>query len=395
MKKTLPYGVQDYLPDECYNKQNVEARIGATFSACGYDRVETPTFEYYDMYADVLASSDRMFKLTDNDGSLLVLRPDITLQICRIAAKMRPGVKRLYYKANSYEYLPNIHSARTREFAQTGVELLGETGIEGNVEIVKLAIESLLAAGLDDFLIEIGDVRYFKCLMAECGLVKEDAETLKELVNRKDSLGIELFLQRTNMAAHFKEQFLLLPALFGDCSVLETASRGCGASCKKVLDELGVICDHLTADGYGRYISIDLGLLQGLEYYSGLVIRGLSGKMGQSILDGGRYDDIGGRFRSGMHAVGFAIGVKRLLVALDAEKKLKALPPCRYAFADCGDARSVLMQKVNALRKQGARVVDSFCRDRADLERFCRENGIGIGLLVAGGAVVEIAIEEA
>lgn len=394
MKKTLPYGVQDYLPDECYNKQQVENRICTVFSLCGYDRIETPTLEYYDTYAGVVDSSDRMFKLTDNDGSLLVLRPDPTLQVCRMAGKMNASTHRLYYVSNSYEYLPDTYSARTREFAQAGVELLGQTGIDGEIEIIRLAIESLLATGLEDFLIEIGDVRYFKCLMAESGLCDADAETMQALVNRKDSLGLELFLQRKDMAPHFKQRFMMLPSLYGDVSVLTTAANHCGEQGKRVLADLQTVCDRLTAEGYGKYISVDLGLLQGIDYYSGLILRGLTKGLGQSLLDGGRYDAIGGRFKEGMHAVGFGIGIKRLLVALEQSGKLEKLPSCTYAYATFGNGGRAVTEAVKRLRQQGKRVVDSFCGTKEELLCFCRQNGIGNALFWDGNRVTTVAVEE-
>lgn len=390
---TLPYGVQDYLPDECYNKQLVEKRVCDTFSAYGYDRVETPILEYSELYADILPAK-RMFKLTDNDGSLLVLRPDITMQVCRMAAKLGGrGVRKLYYCENSFEYLPNVYSARTREFAQAGVELLGDSGADGDVEIITMAIESFLRVGLDDFLIEIGDVRFFKCLMRECGLSGEDAHTVKELIANKDQLGLEVFLQRQNIDKTFKDKFLLLPSLFGGLEVLDAAGHLCDdGSCAEVLGQLRYIAAKLTERGYEKYISFDLGLLTGLNYYSGIVIRGLTGNMGLSVLDGGRYDSIGDSFREGMNAVGFAIGIKRLLVALDNKRALSKIRPCDYAYANFGAPESTVSEAVNALRAKGQRVTDAFAHTEAELLAFARENGIGKVMIFSenGTAVKEI-----
>lgn len=395
MKKTLPYGVQDYFPDECYNKSVVEEKLCAVFSSYGYNKVETPTFEYYDMYAGVPVSSDRMFKLTDNDGSLLVLRPDITLQVCRIAGKLEGGIQKLYYTENSYEYLPNIYSARTREFSQAGVELLGDTGLRGDAEIIKMAIESLLRVGLEDFLIEIGDVRYFKSLMDECGMAEADTAVLQSLINRKDSLGMEMFLQQCPVEKRFKDKFRLLPSLFGDVSVLDTAALDCGEKSAAVLQDLKTIFSMLDKCGYGKYVSVDLGLLHGLDYYSGLVIRGLTGNLGLSVLDGGRYDDIGRSFKAGMNAVGFAIGVKRLLVALDSAHKLCKRPPCLYAYAVAGGDEAGVDSVLRSLRADGARVTDSFCGDRETLVAFCVENAIGNALLFTAEGMETIRVREA
>ena len=377
-RMTLPYGVQDYLPDECYHKNLAERRICDTFSSFGYERIETPALEYSDLYAGVVPM-ERMFKLTDNDGGLLVLRPDTTLQVCRMAAKMRfSGVKKLYYTENSFEYLPNVYTSRTREFAQAGVELLGESGADGDVEVITLAIEAFLSTGLKDFLIEIGDVRFFKCIMRGCGLDEADAQTIRTYIDNKDQLGLEVFLQRKGVDAEFKEKFLLLPSLFGKSDVLDAAGRLCGDdSCAAVLDRLRYVSGRLHERGYGKYISFDLGLLRGLNYYSGLVIKGLAAGMGLSVLDGGRYDDIGGSFRPGMHAVGFAIGIKRLLVALDADEPLTGAPPCEYAYANFGAPEASVQAYVRKLRAMGKRVTECFAADRRALTAFARENGIG------------------
>ena len=141
MKKfQLPYGVQDYLPQECYNKELVEKKLSEVFYKSGYERVETSALEYFDLFDGILPPSaiNKMFKMTDSDGSLLVLRPDTTLQICRMAAgNLDTGeINRLYYCENSFEFLTDNSTARTREFAQVGVELLGNTGIDGDIEII-------------------------------------------------------------------------------------------------------------------------------------------------------------------------------------------------------------------------------------------------------------------
>ncbi len=390
-RMTLPYGVQDYLPDECYNKNIAEKRICDTFSAFGYDRIETPALEYSDLYAGIVPV-EKMFKLTDNDGRLLVLRPDTTLQVCRMAAKMQfSGVKKFYYTENSFEYLPNVYTSRTREFSQAGVELLGDSGPDGDVEIIILAIEAFLSAGLENFLIEIGDVRFFKCIMRGCGLDEEDVQAMRELIDKKDQLGLEVFLQRKGVDEDLKEKFLILPSLFGKADVLEEARRLCGDdSCAAVLDHLGYINGRLQKLGYGKYISFDLGLLRGLNYYSGLVIKGLAADMGLSVLDGGRYDDIGGLFKEGMSAVGFAIGMKRLLVALDNRRALKKAPPCDYAYSDFGADGAAVSAYIGRLRRDGLRVTDAFAPDRAALKAFAKENGIGkIIAFTADGAETE------
>ncbi len=192
MKKfRLPYGVQDYLPEECYQKEHLEKTLSGVFYNAGFEKVETGALEYYDLYNGILDGDgiNRMFKLTASDGSLLVLRPDITIQIGRMAAaKLTGDFHKLYYIENSYEFLPDSMgaSARTREFSQAGIEILGKSGVNGDIEAVMLAIEALLGCGLNDFLIDIGDVNFFNGVLSESGLSEADAAELKRCVNSKD-----------------------------------------------------------------------------------------------------------------------------------------------------------------------------------------------------------------
>ena len=166
MKKfQLPFGVQDFMPSECYNKIAVEQKLAAVFAAHGFLRVSLPAIEFFDAYDRVLDRSavKKTFKTTDSDGSLLMLRFDPTLQICRMAeSKLEPElINKVYYLENSYEYISDETTARSREFPQAGVELLGNSGSAGDMEIVVTAIESLLAAGAGGFFLRLWQSDYF------------------------------------------------------------------------------------------------------------------------------------------------------------------------------------------------------------------------------------------
>lgn len=394
----LPFGVQDYLPNECYNKTRIEAGLAKLFSLNGYDRVETPTLEYYDLFRDAVDpdSINKMFKMTDIDGSLLVLRPDTTVQICRMAATRLDlsHVNRLFYIENSFEYLPNTSTSRTREFSQAGVELLGKTGIEGDLEIVRLAIEGMLAAGLDDFLIEIGQVQFFKGLMKEYGLSREDAKALGGLINNKDMLGVELFLQKKNLQQDFISKFLMLPTLFGDISVLDKAEKLCqNPLCLEACDNLRKLVGKLTELKLDRYISIDLGMVQGVNYYSGVVIRGVSKNLGVSLLDGGRYDTLSESFHQQCDAVGFAIGIKRLLIALENRDKLVAAPPAHCAYIADGADAVFENEWASELRKSGKRVVKCFFETAAELKNYCKKTRIPRACAIKKSTVTDITLE--
>lgn len=386
-KVQLPFGMQDYLPDECYNKQLAEEAMSGVFSSYGYKRVSTPTLEYYDMYtADGALSGNKLFKLTDTDGNLLALRADPTIQICRMYVTNMKGVQRMYYVLDSFEYLRDSNSARDREFAQMGAELLGDSGVDGEVELLEMAADALMASGLKDFNIEIGHVGYFEGLAEQFGLSGEEISALKILINKKDMIGVELFFRDSGISDRDRESMLSLPSLFGDVSVLKKAAALC--SNKKSLDaidRLGKILKKLEKAGLGKYFSVDLGIVSCNNYYTGIVFKGICEGVGASLLDGGRYDGLCDRMGKPAEAVGFCVGVKRLLSAMKKTDLWKKAPKADVAYAviDCDE--SIVRRVVANLRKK-ERVVRVFGDEKALIE-YCNARGITRAVLFDGDAV--------
>lgn len=390
-KVQLPFGMQDYLPDDCYNKTKAENAVCGVFSSYGYKRVCTPTLEYGELFtAGGAISEKRLFKLTDSDGSLLAMRADATMQICRMYVTSMTGVQRMYYALDSYEYLDDSNSARDREFAQTGVELLGDTGEDGELEVLEMAADALAATGLKDYTVELGHVGYFDGLAEDLGLSEDAARKLKALINKKDMLGVELFFRDSGLGEKSKESILSLPALFGGKEILGKAAALCsGRRSEEAIERLDRLMSKLERMGLGKYFSIDLGMVSANNYYTGLVMKGLCKDIGVSILDGGRYDSLCARWGSPAKAVGFAIGTRRLLTALKNQGKREKAPKAdiAYAVADCDE--SVVRETVNKLRRKN--IVVRVFGGEDELIGYCREKGISRAVLF-DGAPIELTI---
>ena len=321
----LPAGVQDVLPRECSILTELKLKLERKFSLAGFSPVLSAGLEYYETFSgkENAVPEERMFKMTDTDGKLLVLRPDTTLSIARIAAtKLNSDRARLSYFADKYD-LENGGGLSSREIYQAGVECLGEEGAFSDAQCIAFAIECLKEAGLRDFIIDIGHVGYFKGLLEESGLSPFEAEDVRACINRKDTMNAERLLKKAGVSGDALNNILALPALFGGREVFSVAEALTHNSCaRKAVDDLKNIDRLLTEMGYEGYISYDLGMIKPLSYYSGILFSGLVKDLGAPVLSGGRYDNLADAFGKHMPAVGFAMGLKRILVALERQGSL-------------------------------------------------------------------------
>lgn len=327
--RNLPAGVQDLLPRECYILSEVKDRLWKKFKLCGYEPVLSATLEYYDTYSEISnrIAQERMFKLTDTDGKLLVLRPDLTLAISRIAAtKLQRSASRLCYFADKWD-LQNGGGISSREVYQAGVECLGEEGAFSDAQAIAFAVECVKETGVRNFIVDIGHVGYFKGLLEECGLSEADAETVRSCINAKDGWNAERTLRKAGASEKTVNAVLALPALFGGAEVLEKAqSLTENPRARAAVAHLKEVHAILSRMGYGDVISYDLGTVKRLSYYSGIVFSGLVKELGAPVFSGGRYDHLADDFGKHIPAVGFAIGLKRVLIALERQGNLPPEP---------------------------------------------------------------------
>ncbi|MEG2670053.1 MAG: ATP phosphoribosyltransferase regulatory subunit, partial [Oscillospiraceae bacterium] len=207
-----PEGLADILCDECELKFKIEQSTREIFKTYGYKMVQTPTFEYYDVYdISTPTKAENMFKFFDTNGRMLALRPDFTTSIARMAATKPIGNElplKLSYSGSAFRNEENFSQARQREFTQLGVEFMGDARPEADAEIIEIAINTLLKAGIKQFQIDIGQVEFFKGLVEDAGLDIAQVDTFRELIDGKDFIGIENVLDEYNLNSHLRDIFL-------------------------------------------------------------------------------------------------------------------------------------------------------------------------------------------
>ena len=331
-----PAGTRDRLFGECAERRRLRLALTSLFESRGYGEVITPEVEYYDLF--VLAREplpqEELLKLVDRSGKLLVMRPDCTAPIARVAAsrlRTRPLPQRLFYDQTVYRARSGL-SGTEAEIAQCGVELIGAAGLRGDVEVVSLAIDALLASGVDSFRVELGHVGYFTGLTRALGLSEAERERLRGCIESKN------FAQFDDLLPAGHTELARLPYLFGGVEVLDEAEALTDdAAALAAVGYLRAIYAELEQAGRGQYLSFDLGLVQRLDYYSGLIFKGYAEGAGHDVLAGGRYDGLIADFGRDLPATGFAIYVDSLADCLPAPAVRKKDTVVYYA-PGCLDA---------------------------------------------------------
>lgn len=322
-KLRLPPGVKDFLFEEARHRRELESRLMSTLARNGYREIITPTFEYSDVFSQANESrnahEDKTYRFLDRDGNLLALRADFTAQIARIAAsRFTPNdlPLRLCYSGKVFRAEPQ-HAGRSREKWQVGFELLGANDVAADVEAVNNILDGLAALGLHETRLAIGHIGYFNGLIAASQAADEALQTLKYLVERKAVAALQESLQHFSLPAHASEALLQLPDLHGGGEVLAVARRNVANEIsQRALDHLEAMLPHVQTHLEAGRLFFDLSEVEGMGYYTGIMLRAFVAGAGAEVGSGGRYDDLISRFGADVPAVGFSFDVDLLAQAL-------------------------------------------------------------------------------
>ena len=315
-----PEGTRDRLFAECLERRQVQSALVDLFRRRGYAEVITPEVEFYDLFVHSGSPlpQETMLKIIDRSGKIMVMRPDTTTPIARLAAtklKTLPLPQRLYYDQTVFRS-GNAHEGGSSEIAQCGVEMLGATGKKADLEIIALAVDALRACGLDGFHIEVGHVGFYQDLASRMNMPQEEQERMRLLIEGKNYAVLNDFLEPYSNQPDCGA-LRRLPYLFGGAEVLEEARTLAGA-CPS-LDYLELLYEELCQAGYGDYVRFDLGLVHQIDYYTGVVFRGYATGAGAPVLSGGRYDNLVELFGRRAEATGFAVDVDAVGACLDVD----------------------------------------------------------------------------
>lgn len=356
-RRVTPEGTRDLLFEECLARREAEGRLTDLFVRRGFSEVMTPGIEFYDVFhADSMAiPAESMYKLSDDKGRLLVMRPDSTMPIARLAGarlQQAPLPLRLYYAQDVFHLNHGMTGHNDQEF-QAGIELIGAGGQRADLEVLALAADALAESGCGDFRLEIGHVGFFHALVKELGVGEEEQDEIRSLVESKNyaALGDVLdALPESDAVVALRR----LPRLFGGEEVLEAAQPLCMTpQMKDALRYLVELYEGLCALGLSDQVMIDLGLVHRNEYYTGVIFRGYIEGSGETVVSGGRYDTLLEKFGRPLPATGFGVNVDALTkVMLDSGLVDPPMPPEVLVYAAPGFEIAGL-KKVSELTGEG------------------------------------------
>ena len=357
-----PEGVRDIYGDEYARKLQLENFIMGKVRSFGYEDIQTPTFEFFDVFSKEVGTtpSRELYKFFDKDGNTLVLRPDFTPSMARCAAKyfMDEDVPiRFCYSGNTFANNSNLQG-RLKEATQMGAELIGEGSVEADGEMAAMVIEALLSTGLKDFQLSIGNVEYFKGICMEAGLDEETELELREFISGKNYFGAEDLLREKRVPGEYREALLQVTDLFGTYEALEHAKllvhneRSLNA-----VKRLEALYQVLCCYGAEKYVSFDLGMLSKYNYYTGVIFKAYTYGVGDAIVKGGRYDTLLGRFGKEAPAIGFMVVIDVLMAALERQGIEVALPPKAEVMEYCADTYKEVLARAQQLRREGKKAV--------------------------------------
>ncbi|MDR5659758.1 ATP phosphoribosyltransferase regulatory subunit [Serpentinicella sp. ANB-PHB4] len=380
----LPEGVQDLLIDDCVYRRYIEDKLMAHFSSMGYMEVSSPTLEYYDIFSfdDQDASGDQMFKLIDTNGRLLVLRPDCTIPIARmVGTKMKDFIYplKLSYVQNVFR-IDEEQAGKKREFRQAGVEIFGVSSYKADVEIIVTAIENLKHLGVEDVQIDIGQVKILKEVFENIQITEEQKEKLIGFIENKNFVEIGDYIESLDVAPNMAKILKEIPRLFGSPEeVLQSLEELPLTEAMKVAkEELAQICRAIDDIGLGDYISIDLGMVARLEYYTGIIFKGFTKSLGVVLLSGGRYNQLMENFGLNCPATGFAFVINKITKALKLQEKLNMAFRTHYLVIDRGNINKKHLEEIKRMREQGCIVEISLLDKKEEIEAYGKRRKVDI-----------------
>ena len=379
--RITPEGTRDALFAECTLRRQLENRLHGLFTARGYSEIITPTLEFYDVFNrdSQPFPMEKMYKLTDSKGRLMVLRPDNTVPIARVCAtRLRNAALplRLCYHQSIHMISPSL-KGRDDEISQAGIELIGSDSRMADLEVIAAAVDALQACG-EEYTLELGNAAFFRTLMQQIPASEEIKETVRDCIETKNYPALNDLLD-TLPESDTTKALRMLPRLFGGEEVFEKArALFSGTEFTGLLDDLHALWKSVAQFAGAARVTVDLGMMHRTDYYTGMILRGYLSGYGEEILSGGRYDKLLSEFGYDVPATGFAVNIDAAVKVLSKQntEEPAAQPVSSVLIWAAKGCEADAVEAAGNLRSKGLIVEHSLSETLEDAQKYAAEHGI-------------------
>ncbi|MDD3394299.1 MAG: hypothetical protein EOM28_04410 [Clostridia bacterium] len=289
-------------------EEEVIFRLRALFERFGYKKYKMSKFEEYDFYAENrnFLSSENILTFSGLDGKLLALKPDVTLSIVKNTKGSYAIPERVYYNENVYRVRKG--AGEFKEIMQVGLEYIGEVDRYATLEVIRLAQKSLEIVS-DDYIMDISHMGFVMGMIEELGLSNAQNEALLKGISEKNAHSIQALCEKYNIKEELKNALIEMASIYG---TMEESLPKAKALClnkkmEQALEELEAVFSALRANGGGENLKLDFSVVNGMDYYNGIIFQGFIYGVPSSILSGGRYDKLVQKLGKNSDAIGFAV----------------------------------------------------------------------------------------
>ena len=283
-----PEGVRDIYGKECADRQVVQNQVHEAMKRFGYEDINTPTFEFFDVFAEEISatSARELYKFFDKEGNTLVLRPDFTPSVARCVSKYfleDDQPVRICYSGNTFMNTTRLQG-KLREYMQMGAELMNDDSVQADAEMISMMIQALSGSGLAEFQVSVGDADYYKGICEEAGIDEETEAELREQIAGKNYFAAEKILVDRNVPEKYRDMLLKVSEYVGSVDELEKAvSQVENSRSRQAVARLQELYRVLTMYGVEKYISFDLSMLSQYNYYTGVIFKAYTYGVGDAI----------------------------------------------------------------------------------------------------------------
>lgn len=355
-----PRGMIDWTPDKYYMLLNIASRFARVAESYGYRAIETPAVENFEVLKAKAGEDvvNEIYYFRDKAGRELGLRFDMTVPVARVLSYRRdfPRPVRLYYISKVWRY-DEPQFGRFREFHQFGVEHVGSSSIMSDAEVLALSVRALETVGLSEFEVKVSDRRIMDHVLGKLGISSNRAQVLRILDKRGKVPDDELTRMLTELGVDKKSAELLI-GMVNESMPFDKApgflsEMGVDQGLVKYIEDLA---NAVSQYGILNRVVMDLGIVRGLDYYTGFVFELYTSKIKLAVGGGGRYDELL-KIYSGedIPAVGFAIGIERVMLAMGEGQDMQ--PKIDYYIYPFSGLEGAAIRLAESLRASGFRVI--------------------------------------